>query len=238
MAYKVGNRFIIEIDRVYASKKHQNSRYGVKGFENWVVTKRNLDQLLERNVIDDADDAIKTAYDQGVEWGKALERETTPKLWNDECIQHLQRDGWMRDHDEAISKSEYGKGYTAGLNDAWTFAEHLAYVSEDVVNSIYISANGGKGLLVAMNMTYQEAKKVYDEYFEKKAAAEFSVGDEAVQIGNEFIRAIVAKAIDDKLWLVGPAGTYSCHPMSVWAKTGRHFDQYDELMKELGDEDG
>ena len=45
MNYKIGDKFIFEIDRIYSSKKHSESRYGIKGFENFVLSKRKLNEL-------------------------------------------------------------------------------------------------------------------------------------------------------------------------------------------------
>lgn len=72
------------------------------------------------------------------------------------------------------------KAYQKGLNDAWSFAEHLAYISDDVTNSVYMSMNGGKGLLVAFGMSYEDAKKQYDEYFKKKKEEQESITAEDV----------------------------------------------------------
>ena len=51
MAYKIGDKFIFEIDRIYSSKKHAESRYGFKGFANFVLDKRKLDDLMKHGNI-------------------------------------------------------------------------------------------------------------------------------------------------------------------------------------------
>ena len=108
------------------------------------------------------------------------------KIDNEICIEHLQRDGWMADHDEEITKA----AYDTGVAEAWNFAGHLVNVGEDVTNSVYFSMNGGKGVPVAMEMEYAEARKLYDDYFARrlknKPQTEDSirVGDEEWHIGN------------------------------------------------------
>ena len=70
MAYKIGDKFIFEIDRIYSSKKHAESRYGFKGFANFVLDKRKLDDLLKHGNIKrlEEHDADKTiAYQDGLE---------------------------------------------------------------------------------------------------------------------------------------------------------------------------
>ena len=156
-------------------------------------------------------------------------------LGNEECIEHLQKDGWMRDHDEAITKAAANEAYLNGIQEAWTFAEHLAYLSDDVINSVYISANGGKGLLVAMNMSYQDAKQAYDEYFERRR---IKVGDEVRHIhsGKTFV---VTKASSD--WLDGfnaRGEQFADKDKIRWVKTGRHFDQVEKLLKAMEEADG
>ena len=52
MNSEIGDKFIIEIDRIYSSKKHSESRYGIKGFENLVLSKRKLDELQKHKNIE------------------------------------------------------------------------------------------------------------------------------------------------------------------------------------------
>lgn len=89
-------------------------------------------------------------------------------------LEQVRKEAYDKGYDDAtaeIGSDEQAiaeKAYQKGLSDAWSFAEHLAYISEDVTNSVYMSMNGGKGLLVAFGMSYEDAKKQYDEYFKKK----------------------------------------------------------------------
>ena len=84
MSYKIGDQFIFTIDRIYSSKKHEESRYGIKGFENFVLSKRKLDELLKHNNIQKADEIIMKAHDQGIQVGKILKiTELIKALWGE-----------------------------------------------------------------------------------------------------------------------------------------------------------
>lgn len=126
--------------------------------------------------------------------------------------------------------------YQRGLDDAWGFASHLAYVSDSVTNSIYISANGGKGLLVAFGMTYEEAKKQYDEYFDKKqkADAEIKVGDEVTPKSNDSNWLGVVVGVDDTNAMVMTRDGYTAmYRLEILKKTDKHFTQVAELLKAM-----
>lgn len=88
---------------------------------------------------------------------------------------------WFMPSDQIIGKlTPYteGEDYKQGTSDAWDFARHLNGIGKDIVGNIYVSMNGGKGMEVALEMTYEEAKKEYDEYYQKKREKNFCVGAE------------------------------------------------------------
>lgn len=62
---KIGDKYIIEIDRIYSSKKHEESRYGIKGFRNLVLDRKLIDRQLKWGNIVDADEAERVAYQGG-----------------------------------------------------------------------------------------------------------------------------------------------------------------------------
>lgn len=143
-------------------------------------------------------------------------------------------EAYQRGFDDAhkISVEECRNKYEQGLNDAWSFAEHLAYVSDDITDSVYISMNGGKGLLVAFGMPYEEAKKMYDEYFErkKKAEEEFQVGDEVESEDGE--TAYVLNPDYDGT-LILSVEKYTCpqrQSKTKWKKTGFRNENIAELL--------
>jgi len=124
------------------------------------------------------------------------------------------------------------EAYQRGLKDAWTFAEHLVYISDDVTNSVYQSMNGGKGLLVAFGMPYEDAKKMYDEYFErkKKAEKEFQVGDE---VENEDGETAYVLNPDYDGELILSVEKYTCpqrQSKTEWKKTGFRNENIAKLL--------
>lgn len=64
-------------------------------------------------------------------------------------------------------------------DEVWDFASMLMNMHHDVAEDIYWSMNGGKGIEVAAEMTYQEAKSKYEAWKAKKA--EIHVGNELKQ---------------------------------------------------------
>ena len=69
MSYKIGDKFIVEIDRIYSSKKHEESRYGVKGFSCLVFDRKSLDRALKHGCFTMADEALKTEFWRGFSQG-------------------------------------------------------------------------------------------------------------------------------------------------------------------------
>lgn len=79
-----------------------------------------------------------------------------------------------------------GEEYQHGTSDAWDFARHLNGLGRDIVGNIYLSMNGGKGVDVAFEMTYEDAKKKYEEYFQRKKEKAFCVGAEVENEDGEY----------------------------------------------------
>jgi len=100
---KIGDKYIIEIDRTYASKKHAVSRYGFKGFANFVLDAKTIGNLLKHNCIrkyEPGKDAAE-AYHNGMIEGYKV-RDTDIKT-NAELIDELKH-------------QEYQRGYADGLD--------------------------------------------------------------------------------------------------------------------------
>ena len=94
---------------------------------------------------------------------------------------------YQRGFDDAhkISIEECQRPYERGIAEAWDFARHLNAVTSDITDNIYLSANGGKGMDVALEMTYEDAKKEYEEYFQRKKEKAFCVGAEVENKSGE-----------------------------------------------------
>lgn len=67
MAYKVGDKFVIEIDSVMTNKKGR--LYGIKGFKSCVFDDYGLEQLDKLEVCDDTCDEACNCFDDGIAQG-------------------------------------------------------------------------------------------------------------------------------------------------------------------------
>lgn len=217
------SKYVIEFDKEQLLKYDKDTDtyfrtlYKAKGFNALVFDKNGLDKLTP------LDKELEEAYQKGVHEGSLDVKER---------VEGAYQKGYEVGQHEATTLE-----YQQGLDDAWGFASHLAYVSDSVTNSIYISANGGKGLLVAFGMTYEEAKKQYDEYFDKKQKAdEIKVGDE-VEWGGEkiiVIQTFTPNLQKPQLHGIGSNGcVYYAILIEDVKKTGRHFPQVVELIKAM-----
>ena len=120
-------------------------------------------------------------------------------------------------------------------DEVWEFAGHLINVSPSVTEDIYWSINGGKGIEVAVEMSYQEAKAKYDSW--KKEKEEIHVGDE-VGADDTPVIGIVTKVdrLFNRYHIVSDDGSTSYYQFHVVHKTGRHFPEVEDLLKKIGGE--
>ena len=118
----------------------------------------------------------------------------------------------------------YEKGVEAGRDDAWEFARKVEYMDirerEEAFN-IHYPFN---------QMSYKEAKSKYEVW--KNQKEEIRVGDEVVYHGNKYVVGYVGADevyhIVDRNWIrTVVQGDYQIH------KTGRHFDEVEELVKKM-----
>lgn len=139
-------------------------------------------------------------------------------------------------HDiENVAKMNYSKG----TEDAWEFASMLMDMHPDVAEDIYWSMNGGKGIGVAAELTYHEAKSRYEEW--KKEKDEIRVGDEVepkIKDGYDEKGVVLRlyqpkqyKPLADVLWRDETVDTMVVVEKLV--RTGRHFDEVEELLKKM-----
>jgi hypothetical protein len=123
-----------------------------------------------------------------------------------------------------------GEDYKQGTSDAWGFAGYLNAIGRDIVENIYLSMNGGKGLDVALEMTYEEAKKEYDEYYQRKREKNFCVGAEVENKDGE--TAYVLNP-DYGGCLVLSMKEYACPQIQRkenWKCTGAINDQIENML--------
>jgi hypothetical protein len=117
-------------------------------------------------------------------------------------------------------------------DEVWSLAREIAYcmslqacedagmVSED---DIYDSATG-----VLEKLTYQEAKARYDDW--KKGEDKIRVGDE---VTSEYGDGVVLDIVGRVIHILGKDGICNEYAEGEYAKTGRHFDEVEELLKKM-----
>ena len=126
-------------------------------------------------------------------------------------------------------------------DEVWEFASMLMNMHPDVAEDIYWSMNGGKGIGVAAEMTYQEAKAKYDSWIKANRDKEkrIEVGDEIEYKDCPSETAIVLrlyqptffKPLADLIYRDGKIETQVIVDKLV--KTGRHFPQVEEMLKAM-----
>lgn len=129
--------------------------------------------------------------------------------------------------DNAMWMDGYEKGVEAGRNDAWNFARNLLNYTnkdwEDLMN-----------LLLVNNCSYQEAKDMYEKWEREKN--EIQIGDEVKDkdLEDKGIVTSVLATRCDVLWFDGTVSEDVL--MSDLYKTGRHFDEIQNLLKTIEEE--
>lgn len=130
--------------------------------------------------------------------------------------------------DNAIWMDGYEKGVEAGRDDAWNFARNLLNYTnkdwEDLMN-----------LLLVNSCSYQEAKDMYEEWEREKN--EIQIGDEVKDkdLEDKGIVTSVLATRCDVLWFDGTVSEDVL--MSDLYKTGRHFDEIQNLLKTIEEEE-
>jgi len=120
------------------------------------------------------------------------------------------------------------KGYEAGLKDAWNAARKIAEREDDMRNCFHdISPAEIFGKYSAL-----ECMTKIKEYEEnQKANDEIRVGDE---VDHDGLKSVVVKVWQDCVCTISQVGTTPSYTdKSVLKKTGKHFDEIEELLKQL-----
>jgi hypothetical protein len=136
------------------------------------------------------------------------------------------------------------KTYEDGLNDAWELVRKLIYGESEYeraysikdINAIF----GKRGYLkILKDYTASEAIVKVKEYEEKQKQAddEIKVGDEIERIkGNNGRKYIVTKIIEsDYINIIFDDGGVGYVNPIHYRKTGRHFSQIEEVLKQMKD---
>lgn len=226
MAYKVGDKFIIEIEEVYAHKVDNgaplntpNNLYRMKGFNSLVFDENGLSKLEKYEespfAQGDCDIARKEGFEEGVK-----------------------------------SVGTYGgdlkaEAYQNGLNDAWEAARKIANMDSMIQKTLFEVYNCYPSKQIAdvfENYSADEAIskiKAYEE--QKKAEKEIKVGDEVLPLEpSEDVVIVTRKWIDDYdrpcIDVINRSSgrTWNYLEKDVH-KTGRHFD-IDGILKAMREE--
>lgn len=162
------------------------------------------------NMIRMVGDTIKQAFDKGYKQGYEDGRNTAQFCFNNE-------------------------GYEEGLKDAWEAAKWIFNASVDDMMQTF----GGVSLWV--HYTASEAIAKIKECEEKQRQI-----DDEIRVGDEIENDIRGKAI---VLYKEPYGLWHCiyslgafsllkDHQSLWHKTGRHFDQIEEVLKQMQEDKG
>ena len=81
MPYKVGDKFIVEIDRIYSNKDNTATRYGMKGFSCLIFDGYGLDKLEKAE--------YTKAYRQGLNDAWEAARAYCVDMTYDEVVEHF-----------------------------------------------------------------------------------------------------------------------------------------------------
>ena len=206
MQYKIGDKFIFEIDRIYSSKKHEASRYGIKGFENLVLSARKIDELLKH----------RCAY----------------KL---DCVE-LSKDKYneaVKDGFRAGLTEGYDNGLADAWKIAEEVFYNLDY--DEVCKIFGIKCANDNGTFFE-TWSPQSAMEVLAKYRNRGTADTIKFGDEVEAWDtSEWVRFIVTGLDLDEVYGIDENGSRYEYPLASCRKTGRHYDIIFKLEKESSD---
>ena len=147
--------------------------------------------------------------------------------------EHRQLADWLRELKERREKVMTGEGIFAEPFDrkaiedeVWGLIKDVNYLGYDD----FVACFNGMTEEQVFELSYQEAKKKYEAWRKQKDG--ICVGDEVVYHGNKYVVGYVGADevyhIVDRNWIrVVVQGDYQIF------KTGRHFDEVEELLKKM-----
>ena len=248
MGINVGDKYIIEIGAV-TELPDGKKKYFIKPFESLVFDRKGLEQLKKFDNV--ADTLYQTGFKKG--YTKAQARPDLKRL-KDDSYNKGYEDG-AKNQDEV----QYKKGYDAGRKDGFAYcrdnteltdelkqeeynkaledaSELMAYITQDFIDNCYPNDKGYN--LYDLNVKYGLGRvlKDYKAYEEKKKAEEESikVGDEVYFIDPND-KSVVTFVDEEKRTVVilTIRGKYSILRFCDAHKTGRHFDEVEQLLGKL-----
>lgn len=207
MSIKVGDKFIIEIGTI-AELPDGKKKYFIKPFESLVFDKIGLAQLepVEKAWENELEKAKEFAYKDGFENGKL----------------------WAIDENAKDRQEYYDKGYDKGLIDASLTAWTLLTSK----NTGEIFTEYGTVSDILGNVPMKEIRDRVKAY-EEKVETEIKVGDEVITLGKNI--AVVTRVEDNcvRVMFKDGSGFREQHTINELKKTGRHFDEVEQLLDKL-----
>ena len=171
---------------------------------------------------------VRNAYDRGYKQGEK------------DGYEYGYRDGQdIEQSNAATTKEEVAKmEYERGLNAAWECVRKLilseSYGGLELYEIEKIFGDGNYPRIIR-TFSASECMAKIKEYEENKKADEIRVGDE---VDHDGLKCVVVKVWQDCICTISQVGTTPSYTdKSVLKKTGRHFDQIEKLMKEMGNKE-
>ena len=127
------------------------------------------------------------------------------------------------------TSESYIDGLRKGRDEVWDFLKALYILSDEELYEIF--PNG-----CAYEMTYSEAKARYKEW--KKQKDEIHVGDEVIPLETQYDTMVVTKLWvgefrDEWVDAIANDGKFFSFLKTSIKKTGRHFNEVEELLKKI-----
>ena len=118
-------------------------------------------------------------------------------------------------------------------NEVWDLAQKLCEMNQDQ----WVSCFGAdERFKTPSDYNYQEAKAKYDEWAKEKSR--IRVGDEVEIVNIIGVVIRVPKHDEQRVHYITKSGTVYCNnAYAEIKKTGRHFDEIEELLKKMSDKD-
>lgn len=132
--------------------------------------------------------------------------------------------------DNAMWMDGYEKGVEAGRDDAWELIKDINYLEYDD----FVACFSGMTEEQVFELSYQEAKSQYEAW--KNQKDRIRVGDEVTLHNNV---KLVVVTIDHGTSVQGIDENGECYEyieLDELTKTGRHFDDVEELLKKMKEE--
>lgn len=154
------------------------------------------------------------------------------KSFNDMKAETLQiiNKAYTMGYDDGKSSLESQQLYITGLNDAWECAKKINDMDQDMYDELFPKAfiNG-----LYESYSISEAIAIIKEYNEKQNQ------DDKIKIGDEVIifnsKGVITAITDDYKYgaVLFKDGSFGKYPIYEYKKTGRHFPDIAQVLKQL-----